>query len=56
MSRLSISSGRPWEAIGRAHGEVFGEIRPATAMVQVSRLIDSNMLAEIEAEAYVAPD
>jgi enamine deaminase RidA (YjgF/YER057c/UK114 family) len=41
-----------WEAIGRAHGEVFGEIRPATAMVEVSRLIDPQMLVEIEAEAY----
>jgi len=42
-----------WEKIGRAHGEVFGETRPATAMVEVPRLIDAQMLVEIEADAYV---
>lgn len=43
-----------WEEIGRAHGEVFGEIRPATAMVEVSRLISPEMLVEIEADAIVS--
>ena len=44
---------RDWEAIGRVHGELFGSIRPATAMVEVSRLIDPDMLVEIEADAVV---
>ena len=45
---------RDWEAVGRAHGEVFASIRPVATMVEVSRLIDPDMLVEIEAEAIVA--
>jgi enamine deaminase RidA (YjgF/YER057c/UK114 family) len=52
-TRIYVTDMRDWEAIGRAHGEVFGAIRPATAMVEVSRLISPEMLVEIEAEAIV---
>lgn len=52
-TRIYVTDITQWEAIGRAHGELFGTIRPATAMVEVSRLIHPDMLVEIEADAVV---
>jgi enamine deaminase RidA (YjgF/YER057c/UK114 family) len=54
-TRIYVTDIDQWRAVGEAHGEVFGGIRPATSMVEVSRLIHPDMLVEIEADAYV-PD
>ena len=52
-TRMFVTDISQWEAIGRAHGQVFGAIRPATSMVEVRRLIAPEMLVEIEADAVV---
>jgi enamine deaminase RidA (YjgF/YER057c/UK114 family) len=53
-TRIYVTNIDQWSEIGRAHGEVFGTIRPASTMVEVSRLISPDMLVEIEAEAMLA--
>ena len=53
-TRVYVTDIDRWEAVGRAHGEFFGNIRPASAMVEVKRLIDPDMLVEIEADAFIA--
>lgn len=55
-TRIYVTDIGDWEAVGRAHGEVFGEVKPASSMVEVSRLIEVEMLVEIEAEAIVGRD
>ena len=52
-TRIYVTDISRWEEAGRVHGEFFGTIKPATSMVEVSKLIDPDMVVEIEADAYV---
>jgi enamine deaminase RidA (YjgF/YER057c/UK114 family) len=55
-TRMYVTDASRWQEIGRAHGEVFRDIRPVTAMIEVKGFLDARMLVEVEADAYVDPD
>jgi len=53
-TRMYVTDASRWQEIGRAHGEVFGAIRPVTAMIEVKGFLDPRMLVEVEADAFIA--
>ena len=55
-TRIFVTDIERWDDVGRAHREAFGDVMPATSMVEVSRLIDPRMLVEIEADAIITED
>lgn len=55
-TRMFMTDAKLWEDVGRAHGKVFGDIRPAATMVEVSALLDPDWLVEIEADAMIGDD
>ena len=55
-TRIFVTDIGQWEAVGRAHGEIFGTIRPACTMVEVAKLIAPELLVEIEADAVIAKE
>lgn len=52
-TRIYVTHITDWKEVGRAHGEIFGKIRPATSMIEVNHLVEPEMLVEVEAEAIV---
>lgn len=54
-SRMYVTNVEHWREVGRAHREIFGDVRPATSLVEVSSLVEPEMLVEVEADAWIEP-